>query len=409
MKTEAYIHIPFCVRKCAYCDFLSFPAETGEQRRYADALREEIRSRRTDVSVDTVFIGGGTPSVLPAEWIAEILEELRRNYAVSRDAEISIEVNPGTADAEKLRIYQEAGINRISFGCQSFLDEELRLLGRIHSASEISGSVKAAREAGFDNINLDLMSGIPGQTLQSWEETLLQALYSGPEHISAYSLIIEEGTPFYEWYGKKGSIFPSLPDEETERLMYERTAEILSEAGYRQYEISNYAKEGYACRHNVGYWTGVPYMGFGLGASSFLPADLALDRSEKPAGDSIQYTPDQIYRIPWIRCRNTDSMEAYLDAFLPKNGQTPAGQVYADIQALDQQDLEAEFMILGLRMTEGIEDAEFRRRFGYDPDLIYGSVLDRYEETGFLIRENGRTRFSRKGISVSNVILADFL
>ena len=408
MKTEAYIHIPFCVRKCAYCDFLSFPAETGEQRRYVDALRGEIRSRRAAVSVDTVFIGGGTPSVLPAEWITEILEELRGSFAVSRDAEISIEVNPGTADVEKLRIYREAGINRISFGCQSFHDEELRLLGRIHSESDISESVKAAREAGFTNINLDLMSGIPGQTLRSWEETLLQAVASDPEHISAYSLIIEKGTPFHEWYGREGPIFPSLPDEETERLMYERTAEILREAGYRQYEISNYAKEGYACRHNVGYWTGVPYMGFGLGASGFLPAEPVRDLETVPGGDAAEELPEQVFRAPWVRCRNTESMEAYLTACTQENrGLTGPG--CADVQMLEQRDLEAEFMILGLRMTDGVGDAEFMRRFGKDTDQVYGAVLEKYEKAGLLVRENGRTRLSRKGISVSNYVLADFL
>ena len=454
MPTEIYVHIPFCVRKCAYCDFLSFPAGSSLQRRYVDALLREIRqtetekSRNADLSqcdytelqrrgslenkVGSIFIGGGTPSLLPAEWIAEILQATREAFDVAEDAEITIEANPGTVNAEKLHIYREAGINRVSFGCQSFHDEELRILGRIHSVREIKESVKLARDAGFKNINLDLMSGLPGQDLQTWEDTLRQAIELQPEHISAYSLILEEGTPFYEIYGEHeqsekthedcsddlsgnnqqvedqnsygtDKMFEAdsrmshcadkkkyvLPDEETERQMYERTAEILAEAGYRQYEISNYAKEGYACRHNLGYWTGVPYYGFGLGASGYLPQN-----TDKGSGITKKRS-----HCHWIRYRNTCGLTAYLSG---------CGE-YDEIQELSTTDMQAEFMILGLRLTEGVEEEEFTRRFGRTLDSIYGPVLEKYEKMGLMARKDGRIYLTREGISVSNRILAEFL
>ena len=404
MKTELYIHIPFCKRKCAYCDFLSFPACADVQRQYVDALLEEIRQPRTDEiqhartagSVPTIFIGGGTPSVLPAAWIAEILDTVHTCFSVEAGAEITIEANPGSVDAEKLQVWRQAGINRISFGGQSFQEEELKLLGRIHSAAQIGESVTMAREAGFANINLDLMSGLPGQTSEAWEDTLHQAIALKPEHISAYSLIIEEGTPFYEHYGVSaeesgktaGSMpegsrtWPPLPDEDTERRMYERTGKILAEAGFRQYEISNYAKEGFACRHNIGYWTGVPYIGFGLGAAGFLP----------------RHTPET-GQDDWIRYKNTEQLPAYLVGILEP----------AEYQVLTQKDLEAECMILGLRMTDGVEEAAFVRRFGHAIDTSYGDILRRYEQMGLLIRENGRIRLSAEGVSVSNTVMADFL
>ena len=325
---------------------------------------------------------------------------------MSADAEITIEANPGTVDAGKLQMYRAAGINRISFGCQSFHDKELKLLGRIHTVQEIRESVQLAREAGFVNINLDLMSGLPGQDLNSWEDTLRQAIALGPEHISAYSLIIEEGTPFYALYGETagqtektcckeadGEKIASLPDEETERLMYERTGEILAEAGYSQYEISNYAKAGYACRHNLGYWTGVPYIGLGLGASGYLPRSWF---DKKLTGKAVR---EKNSEQQWIRYRNTCDLAAY----------TAGTGEYDEMQPLDSKDLQAEFMILGLRLTEGIEDAEFTRRFGRALESVYGPILDTYTKTGFLIREKGRTRFSPKGVSVSNTILAELL
>ena len=248
-ELELYIHIPFCVRKCAYCDFLSGPADYEAQKSYKEALIREIENVESfaDSEVSSIFIGGGTPSVFSEQWMAEVLEKVYTHFNVRQDAEISIEANPGTVDLGKLAVYRRAGINRISFGCQSGDNRELKLLGRIHTWEEFLESFSMAREAGFSNINVDLMSGLPGQSLASWEDSLYKTAQLKPEHISAYSLIIEEGTPF-------ASQKLELPDEEEERNMYERTREILENWGYHQYEISNYARPGRECRHNLGYW-----------------------------------------------------------------------------------------------------------------------------------------------------------
>lgn len=262
-ELELYIHIPFCIQKCRYCDFLSGPADDASKYRYTKALIREIESlpEGRESIITTVFFGGGTPSVLPGEWTARILETLKKRFSFAADAEITTEANPGTVDKEKLRIWRESGINRISFGCQSSFHEELQMLGRIHTWEDFLESYALARESGFDNINIDLMSGLPGQKLKTWETTLHRAAELKPEHISAYSLIVEEGTPF-------ASMNLDLPDEDTERMMYSRTREILAGYGYGRYEISNYALQGRECRHNIGYWIRTPYIGLGLGASS---------------------------------------------------------------------------------------------------------------------------------------------
>ncbi|MEE8836001.1 MAG: radical SAM family heme chaperone HemW [Eubacteriales bacterium] len=387
---EVYIHIPFCVRKCAYCDFLSFAADDELKSRYMDALVTEIRDFPHDppVSAESVYIGGGTPSILPAEQIAGIMDAVREVFILDADAEISMEANPGTVTEEKLRVYRDSGINRLSFGCQSADDEELKALGRIHTWEQFTESFALARKAGFTNLNIDLMSGLPGQTEASWEKSLRSAAALSPEHISAYSLILEKGTPMYDRYDAQAALLEKgiseaelrkkisadryLPDEETERRMYDRTAEILSEYGFRQYEISNYAKEGYACRHNIGYWTGVPYVGVGLGASSYMKT---------------------------TRYRNTSDMALYLrDSSLGRKW-----------ESLNEKDLMAEFVILGLRMTEGFSRGEFLHRFGRDIDRVYGSVIDRYVKLGLLEEKNGRIRLTRQGISVSNTVMEDFL
>ena len=265
---EIYIHIPFCVKKCDYCDFLSGPSCPKEQAEYVQALLAEIDAVKEGKgrSVSSIFIGGGTPSVLDERFIGEILNKTRKNFLVENDAEITIEVNPGTADQKKLQAYRTFGINRLSIGLQSPDDRELKILGRIHNYEQFLETCKCARTAGFENINIDLMSAIPDQTYEKWCNNLRIVAELKPEHISAYSLIIEEGTPF-------ASRQLNLPDEDTEYNMYEATSRILKEYGYEQYEISNYAKEGRCCRHNVGYWTRRDYLGFGLGASSLYGKD----------------------------------------------------------------------------------------------------------------------------------------
>lgn len=409
---EIYVHIPFCQRKCAYCDFLSFPADADTQKKYMKALLTEIRDFPCDppMEVSSIYIGGGTPSFIYAEAVAEILQTIRERFVVDGDAEISMEANPGTVTADKLALYRKAGVNRISFGCQSADAGELKELGRIHTWPEFQESFRLAREMGFTNINVDLMSGIPGQTEESWERTLRAVAEMGPEHISAYSLILEEGTPLYRRYIEQKNILDTgvtqegmisilrrkraaedvqeirqsdgeqvcnagerwLPDEETERLMYDRTAEILASYDYHQYEISNYAREGYACRHNIGYWTGVPYVGMGLGASSYMSR---------------------------TRYRNTSDLDRYCrDCSLGRKW-----------QALTEKDMMAEFMILGLRMTDGVSENEFLHRFGKTADRVYGDVIRHYTDLGLLERENGRIRLTRRGISLSNTVMADFL
>ena len=368
---ELYVHIPFCVRKCQYCDFLSGPSDEETKDRYIEALLKEIRAAEhtEDYEIVSVFIGGGTPSALKAEAIASIMRTLQEQFFFCEDAEVTIEANPGTVDLEKLTIYRNVGINRLSLGLQSTDAEELKLLGRIHSYEEFLKSYEWAREAGFSNINIDLMFAIPGQTGEAWRQHLYQVAELNPEHISAYSLIIEEGTPFAEQN-------LDLPDEDTEYQMYEDTAEILERYGYRQYEISNYAKQGYMCRHNAGYWQRREYLGFGLGASS-------------------------LYR--GMRFSNTRRMQEYL-----KESRNP-DQIRKDVTVLSRNERIEEFMFLGLRMTEGISEKKFEENFDVRLMDVYGDILQKYEETGFMEHIETKWRLTRKGIHVSNHIMADFL
>ena len=368
---ELYVHIPFCVRKCQYCDFLSGPSDEETKDRYLEALLKEIRAAEhtEDYEIVSVFIGGGTPSALKAEAIASIMRTLQEQFFFCEDAEVTIEANPGTVDLEKLTIYRNVGINRLSLGLQSTDAEELKLLGRIHSYEVFLKSYEWAREAGFSNINIDLMFAIPGQTGEAWRQHLYQVAELNPEHISAYSLIIEEGTPFAEQN-------LDLPDEDTEYQMYEDTAEILERYGYRQYEISNYAKQGYMCRHNAGYWQRREYLGFGLGASS-------------------------LYR--GMRFSNTRRMQEYL-----KESRN-SDQIRKDVTVLSRNERIEEFMFLGLRMTEGISEKKFEENFDVRLMDVYGDILQKYEETGFMEHIETKWRLTRKGIHVSNHILADFL
>ena len=369
---ELYIHIPFCVKKCFYCDFLSFRALAADHEAYVDQLVREIRARGafcSELTVSTVFIGGGTPTVMEPELIRRIMEAVKENFTLEPDAEITIEANPGTLLYNKLPVYHDCGINRVSIGLQSADNQELKNLGRVHSFEEFLKSYQSARMSGFTNISVDLMSGIPGQTLESWKNTLKKVTMLKPEHISAYSLIIEEGTPF-------ASRTLNLPDEDAEYNMYEATAQILREYGFEQYEISNYAKKGRECRHNVGYWIRQDYLGFGLGASSLYGKE---------------------------RFANTQDMKKYLE-----NSRTPE-KIREKEPPLTREDEMAEFMFLGLRMTRGISKAEFERQFGSEIDAIYGDVLRKYKSMGLLLEENGRIFLSREGIHVSNSVMADFL
>lgn len=372
---EIYIHIPFCVKKCDYCDFLSGPATEQRQDEYMEALLKEIEGQIPEENdeIVSVFIGGGTPSVVKADWIGKVIDKLKEKFEFSPEAEISMEANPGTLTREKLSLYKEHGINRISLGLQSTLDDELKTLGRIHTFQDFLDSFRMVREAGFTNVNVDLMSAIPKQTYEQWVHNLRVVANLNPEHISAYSLIIEEGTPFYSRFSENAL---ELPDEDLEYQMYEDTAKILSEYGYEQYEISNYAKAGFSCKHNIGYWQRVNYLGFGLGAAS-------------------------LYNN--LRYNNTENMEEYLmDSHRPDS-------LRREIQRLTEQECQEEFMYLGLRMTKGISEKEFERVFGRQLPDRYKHILEKYERTGFMERNHEWWCFSRKGIHVSNQILAEFL
>ena len=382
-----YVHIPFCLRKCRYCDFLSAPQTDIDRERYVKALIREIKTQKDCPAgrpVDTVFFGGGTPSVLSADQIGRIIDALREVFLILPDAEVSLETNPGTADFEKLSAFKEAGINRLSMGVQSMHDEELHLLGRIHTAEQALEAFKTARAAGFDNINIDLMSALPGQTFDSWADSLRQAVEWRPEHISAYSLIIEPGTPFSALY--EAGELPPLPDEETDRKMYHYTREYLAQHGYGRYEISNYALKGRECRHNSGYWTGHPYLGFGIGAASY---------------------------VNGARFSNIPDFETYIvemeKAGIPAEIEQVYEKVRTEIHSLTEQEKMEEFMFLGLRMTAGVKTSDFASRFGKSLDEVYGDVIRRHLAQGLLQRTPEGFCLTERGTDVSNYVMADYL
>lgn len=378
-KLEIYIHIPFCAKKCDYCDFLSAPCDDEMMNRYVEALKYEIECARDEMKeymVDTIFIGGGTPSILEGEQIASVLDALRNSANISDDAEITIECNPGTVDESKLKTLFAAGINRISLGLQSANDDELKSIGRIHTYDEFLESYNIARECGFNNINVDLMSALPGQTKETYVESLKKVAALNPEHISAYSLIVEDETPL-EARVSNGEV--DLPDEDTEREMYYATKDVLEKSGYHRYEISNYAKEGFECRHNIGYWKRVDYMGFGIGAASLVKNE---------------------------RYKNISELNKYIavmDEF------SDVSSIRENVQKLSIQEQMEEFMFLGLRMIDGISKTDFENCFGKSIDEVYGDVVRKEGQTGNLICEKDRIRLSDKGIDISNIVLAKFL
>ncbi len=382
-ELEIYIHIPFCVRKCAYCDFLSFYADQDVRQSYVNQLLREIREEGSycrDHTVSSVYIGGGTPSILDTSLTVEIMDAVYANFNVSDGAEISIEANPGTLGEDKLDAYKEAGINRLSIGLQSADDGELKVLGRIHTYDDFLESYNAARKCGFENINVDLMSALPGQSVGSWVKTLKTVADLGPEHISAYSLIIEEGTPFFDRYASPEGA-KLLPDEDSDREMYHRTKEILEEYGYKRYEISNYAKAGKECRHNIGYWTGTWYLGLGLGASSFFGGK---------------------------RYKNTDILAEYLSADF-KTAPGGDGGICREIEEVTDRSLEEEYFFLGLRMCDGVSLAEFERRFGVSAEDVYPGIMEKFADQKLAVLSGDRFYLTDFGIDVSNYVMAQFL
>ena len=391
-ELELYIHIPFCVKKCDYCDFLSFPADNRTQRRYVDAVQKEIiyyGALYPDRKITTIFIGGGTPSWLDEEEIVRILHTVREAFAVEHDAEITIECNPGTATAHKLVRYREAGINRISIGLQSAHNEELALLGRIHTWEQFLKTYDLARKAGFSNINVDLMSALPGQTLETFSDTLKKVLALKPEHLSAYSLMIEEGTPFYERYREDekhreaGEPTELLPDEEQEYAVTKLTQRVLMEAGYHWYEVSNFAKPGYECRHNIGYWKRADYLGIGIGAASLI--------------DNVRYAN---VRDLEEYCKECESLWEELNI---------RKTLCSSTEPVTREEQMEEFMFLGLRMLKGVTRTEFKETFGVEIEAVYGEVLNQLQEEDLIEKKAGVIKLSDHGMDISNYVLAQFL
>lgn len=384
-EMELYIHVPFCIKKCAYCDFLSAPAGEEERQRYVETMIKEIqgyRKKYQEYCVTTIFVGGGTPSVLSGEQIKEVFNALRASFVIDAQAEITIEVNPGTVTEEKVEAWMQAGVNRISIGLQSVNDEELQMLGRMHTYKDFLNTYHLLRDKGFNNLNIDLISAIPGQTLESWKKTLSTVAELEPEHISAYSLIVEEGTPFYSIYGEGGadgnleSMVQPLPDEETERFIYEETETILQKYGYDRYEISNYAKPGYACRHNEGYWRRVNYLGVGLGASSLIENQ---------------------------RFRNFSTYDVYMDAIQNQK------LFHEEVESLSVTDEMEEFIFLGLRMMSGISREEFQKKFGKKIETVYEKQIQQLKKDGLIEFVENRIRLTKRGIDISNYVFEQFL
>ena len=384
-ELELYLHIPFCVSKCKYCDFLSAPSGEEQRQIYVERLCRRIRYwsdviHNYGYEIVSIFVGGGTPSILTEAQITQVFEAVHESFPIREDAEITLEMNPGTDVKDKLPVYRELGINRLSMGLQSADNEELKCLGRIHTYEDFRQVYQWAREAGFTNINVDLMSAIPGQTLESYEDTLRKVADLEPEHISAYSLIIEEGTPFYE-------NTPVLPDEEMDRLFYKITNDILKAAGYHRYEISNYAREGCECRHNRVYWERGEYLGFGIGAASLMQE---------------------------TRFSNIRDLQTYLKLLSGEAADRPlTGQLMEhlrqEVSHLTEREQMEEFMFLGLRLTEGVSKKHFFKTFGKKFTDVYPGISEKLIREGLLVQEGDRLKLTELGLDVSNRVMAEFL
>ena len=379
MKTNnlgIYVHIPFCIMKCGYCDFISFPDKSPKDwQDYKNRLLDEIKSYGNavggDYFVDTVFIGGGTPSLLEAGTIQDMVHQIKESFQVNRDAEITIEANPGTLTQEKLEKYLAYGINRLSIGVQSFDDDLLAALGRAHGKKEAIEAYKMGREVGFKNISLDLMFAIPTQTMEIWEASLCELVHLNPEHVSFYGLSYEEGTPFDQARIRK-EIIPV--DDKLDRMMYGKALSLLKDNGYEHYEISSMAKAGFQCKHNLKYWSMDDYLGMGIGAHSFIRGN---------------------------RISNTRSWEGYFSA--NKIETNHKNSEYDNI---------SEYIFTGMRRTQGISFQDFKDKFHLDYFDYIGQGKEQilnYQNQGLLIVEIEGMRFTESGINLSNRILADIM
>ncbi|MBZ2175745.1 radical SAM family heme chaperone HemW [Schnuerera sp. xch1] len=375
-KLGIYIHIPFCSNKCYYCDFVSFPKFNSEMDKYIDylLLEMEIYKKLLDeYTIKTIFIGGGTPSYIDEQIIVKILEYIYKNFDAKKVEEITIEANPETLNEDKINLYKQIGINRISIGVQSLSDKLLNAVGRRHTTKDFLKSYDLIRKAEFDNVNIDLMFGLPNQTVDDCIETLEEVIKLDVDHISYYSLILEEKTLMNRWYNK-GKIV--LPDEDIERQMYHNGINLLKSNGYKHYEISNFAKEGFECKHNLLYWQIEPYVGFGISAHSNL--------NNK-------------------RFWNYKNFKDYYN-MLDKRLAPVCGE-----EKIDKKMEMAEYLIMGLRLIDGINKDEFRNRFNQNVEDIYYDTLIKHQEGGLLSIDDERINFTAKGLDLSNIVYVDLL
>ncbi|KGO35369.1 MAG: radical SAM family heme chaperone HemW [Desulfoprunum sp.] len=370
-----YLHTPFCSSKCPYCSFVSYPGMEQIMPRYARAIQLELAmlARQKEVLIDTVFLGGGTPTTLPTEILIALLAAVRGRFTLAAEAEISIEANPGTVTRQSLTRLRHAGFNRLSLGIQSFNDIELGTLGRRYRQGVARQAVKAARAAGFDNLSFDLINGVPGQTPETWRQTLEEAVCHGPEHLSCYQLTIEDGTPFA---ALENSGMLDLPCEENIELMDEMTVELCRSAGLRHYEISNYARPGRECRHNINYWRNGEYYAAGSGAVSCIGG-----RRQKRVEDPVAY------------CR------------MVENGSDPV----IEEEKLDRESSFRESVVIGMRMLDGVPLADLVARYGIDVKDYYGDLLDRLQDGGLVELTPTHLRLSDYGRRVANRILAELV
>lgn len=375
-----YIHIPFCKQKCKYCDFTSFSCMEDKYDEYFKYLQQEISEKSEELSneeieIDTIYIGGGTPSIVPAEYIEGIIKLLSVKFKVSKNAEITIEANPGTVDKEKLEKYINVGINRISIGLQSTNDNLLKMLGRIHTYNEFEKVFDEARMVGFKNINVDLMIGLPNQTIDDVQESLKKIIKKSPEHISVYSLIVEEDTKMFDLI-ESGKL--ELPSEELEREMYWKVKNVLQENGYTHYEISNFAKQGYESKHNSNCWKQHSYLGFGVAAHSYY--------------DGMRYS-------------NITDINRYIENY--KNGESIYNVVFHEKQSKEQ--MMKEYMLLGLRKIDGVKISEFKEKFVDNPLYIFREQLNKLVEQDLIEVSENNIYLTDRGLDLANVVWMEFV
>jgi oxygen-independent coproporphyrinogen III oxidase len=371
-EISLYIHIPFCKQKCFYCDFPSYASIDYLKDDYVEALCKEINEKVKDYKIKSIFIGGGTPSYLETHQIYNLLKTIS-NLNLNKDIEFTMECNPGTLDEEKLKTMINGGVNRISMGLQAVQNSLLKDIGRIHNFKQFEENFKLVRKVGFKNINVDLMFGLPNQSVDEWIESLETIAKLQPDHISSYSLIVEEGTPFYKLWERNKLI---LPSEEEERSMYSITKEILKEYEYNQYEISNYSRRGYECIHNKVYWKCEEYLGVGSASSSFINGK---------------------------RIKNIEDVKSYIEKI--NKGESIVEEEFQNSQKDDME----EYMFMGLRMMEGINIIKFKEKFEIDINSIYKDVIDKNINKGLLTLENNKLRLTEKGVELSNGVMSDFI